>query len=187
MYGEQCDAVPLVGDVTHLSTLKRLWPVAKGAATLVAGFACQPFSVLGDRRGGCDPRSTCLTGILAIAHFLQVHAIILECVQPAAGNDFVLGQIQRFVDISGFHVSQCDLRLDDVWPARRNRAWWLITSPLLGKSSWYHGQRVPLSRRFDIFSQHCSHGMSGMKKIWLSMQLSVVLLVLKMTLSTDTC
>ena len=171
MYGEQCDAVPLVGDVTHLSTLKRLWPVAKGAATLVAGFACQPFSVLGDRRGGCDPRSTCLTGILAIAHFLQVHAIILECVQPAAGNDFVLGQIQRFVDISGFHVSQ----------------WWLITSPLLGKSSWYHGQRVPLSRRFDIFSQHCSHGMSGMKKIWLSMQLSVVLLVLKMTLSTDTC
>ena len=142
LYGDQCDAMQVIGDVTQLSTLIQLWPVSKGAATLAAGFACQPFSLLGDRRGGSDPRSSCLTGILAIAHYLQIQAIILECVQPAGGNDFVLGELKKFVDISGFHVSQCDLRLDDIWPARRNRAWWLITSPFIGKIPLFSWPKV---------------------------------------------
>ena len=123
----------IVGDVCDLTTLVRVWDVAKGAATLAAGFACQPFSRLGDQKAGDDDRSKCLQGILASAFYLQVHAVVLECVQPASTNSYVVGEIARFLEASGFSCTQCDLSLVDIWPCRRNRAWWLITSPLLGK------------------------------------------------------
>ena len=83
------------------------------------------------------PRAACLTGILASAFLLQVQSVILECVQPAALNTFVQGELQRFLDVSGFACTQCDLQLDSIWPSRRNRAWWLLTSPLIGKIPLY--------------------------------------------------
>ena len=137
LYGNQCEATQVLGDVNDLSTLQKVWKAGKGAGTLAAGFACQPFSVLGDRRGGSDPRAACLTGILASAFLLQVQSVILECVQPAALNTFVQGELQRFLDVSGFACTQCDLQLDSIWPSRRNRAWWLLTSPLIGKIPLY--------------------------------------------------
>ena len=137
LYDCQGTAETVIGDVNELSTLIRMQKLAHGAGTLVAGFACQPFSRLGDQLGGLDARSMCLRGILASAYYLQVQAVILECVQPAANNSFVIDEVNRFLKASGFHLSQCELNLSDVWPCRRPRAWWLITSPFLGK--------VPLS------------------------------------------
>jgi len=142
LYGQQCDAHLVCGDVNHFSTVEQIWKASKGAGTLVAGFACQPYSKLGDQLGGQDPRSLCLRGILSTAFYLQVHAVVLECVQPAAENAFVKDEIQRFLDASGFHMSQCELSLQDVWPARRHRAWWLLTSPFLGKIQLEVWQKV---------------------------------------------
>ena len=133
LYAKQGDAARIVGDVNDVSTLMKIWQVSKGACTIAAGFACQPFSRLGDQLGGLDSRAMCLRGILVSAFLLQANAVIPECVQPAAENSFVTNEIRRFLEVSGYHCSQCDLSLLDVWPARRNRAWWLITSPLLGK------------------------------------------------------
>ena len=150
LYGMQCGAERIVGDVTQVDTLVKLWSVSKGAGTLAAGFACQPYSMLGDQRGEMDPRSSCLTGVLSIAFLLQVQAVVLECVQPAAGNVFVQSEIQRFLDATGYSLSQCDLRLDDIWPARRNRAWWLITSSFIGSiplTAWPRMQVVTKVRQ----------------------------------------
>lgn len=164
LYECQSDAHCIVGDVSDVSTMIQVWKHAKGAGTLVAGFACQPYSKLGDQRGGLDPRATCLTGILAMAFYLQVQTIVLECVQPAATNSFVVAQIQRFLDASGYFCSQCELRLDDVWPARRHRAWWLITAPFLGKiplNSWPRMHMVskvrhliPALQPWDLGDEH---------------------------------
>ena len=60
LYGQQSQADRITGDVNSLSTLKKIWDLSKGAGTLAAGFACQPFSLLGDQKGGADPRAQCL-------------------------------------------------------------------------------------------------------------------------------
>ena len=142
LYDCQGSADTVTGDVNDPKTLIQLHQYAKGAGTLVAGFACQPFSRLGDQLGGLDNRAQCLRGILASAFYLQVQAVILECVQPAASNSFVIEEVNRFLRASGFHMSQCELNLSDVWPCRRPRAWWLLTSPFLGKIPLYSWPRM---------------------------------------------
>ena len=137
LFGKQCEADQVVGDVNQLETLVAVQKISRGAGVLAAGFACQPFSKLGDERGGMDDRALCLRGILASAYYLQVQAVVLECVQPATLNTFVEQEIQHFQKISGFHISQHDLHLQDIWPARRSRAWWLLSSPMLGKIPLY--------------------------------------------------
>lgn len=133
LYDVQNQTELIGGDVCKLSTLAKVWERAKGAGVVAAGFACQPFSRLGDQLGGCDARAQCLTGILATAFYMRAQVVILECVQPAVGNSFVEAEIGRFLELSGYHCSQCDLHLQDLWPCRRSRAWWVITSPMIGK------------------------------------------------------
>ena len=132
LFSKQCEAETIVGNVTDLDTVCRLWHVAKGAGTISAGFACQPFSNLGDRRGSADSRSLSLRGILEIGFFMQVQAVILECVSPAAMNQYVKDEIAKFCEVMGFFCSQTELHLHDVWPSRRSRSWWLLTSSFIG-------------------------------------------------------
>ena len=33
----------------------------------------------------------------------------------------------------GFSCEQRTLNLDQVWPCKRNRSWWVLTSPMVGK------------------------------------------------------
>ena len=115
LYEQHGDADQVVGDVNHLTTLVELSRISRGASTLAAGFACQPFSRLGDERGGSDSRAMCLRGILACAFYLQVQAVVLECVQPAALNSFVTSEIQAFQKATGFHCAQQIYHLQDVW------------------------------------------------------------------------
>eukprot|EP00435_Cladocopium_sp_Y103_P007975 s2704_g2.t1 len=137
LYDRQGAAESIVGDVGSLDVLCKIWDIGRGAGTLSAGFNCQPFSVLGDQKGGADERAASLRSVLAVAYYLCVSAIVLECVPPAASNSYVISEIKRFQDATGFHCSQTELHLHDIWPTRRSRAWWLLTAPWIGN--------VPLS------------------------------------------
>jgi len=133
LYKKQHDVETVVGDVCSMETVCKIWHLAKGVGTIAAGFACQPFSKLGDQKGGLDIRALSLRGILETAFYLQVQVLILECVTAAANDAFVKDEIRRFLEVTGFCCSQTELHLQDVWPSRRSRAWWLITSPFLGQ------------------------------------------------------
>ena len=133
LYEQQCNVPTIVGDVNDLDTVCKVWHFAKGAGTVAAGFACQPFSRLGDQKGGQDARAQSLRGILQVAFYVQAHVLILECVTPASTNQFVKEELQKFVDVTGFSCSQVELQLSDIWPSRRSRSWWLLTSPFLGQ------------------------------------------------------
>eukprot|EP00435_Cladocopium_sp_Y103_P009908 s3081_g2.t1 len=133
LYRKQNNIEAFVSDVTAPDTLHQIWSSSHGASTLCAGFACQPFSWLGDQKGQMDARATCLKGVLYIAYYLKVCAMILECVKPAAGNSFVPAEINRFLEATGYECSQVELELADVWVSRRPRAWWLITCPSIGR------------------------------------------------------
>ena len=102
-------------------------------------FSCQPYSRLGDGRSSADARSSCLTKTLPTAFYLQAKAIILECVFPAGSDEFVKPELNQFIQTTGYHCSQIDLRLDHVWPCRSHRCWWLLTAPIIGEvhlSAW---------------------------------------------------
>ena len=98
-----------------------------------AGYSCQPFSQLGDQRGGCDPCAQTLPHVLRAAFFLQIRVLVLECVVPARSDSFVQQQIDQFAQLMQYRVEVANLDLQTVWPCRRHRTWWVIYDPSLGK------------------------------------------------------
>ena len=119
-------------DVGTDEAIIRMWDDAPGDCVFISGFSCQPYSKLGDQKGGEDSRSSALTGSLRAAFLLQASAIILECVEPASSDSFVQQSLREFAQGTGFHVSQTVLRLHEVWSARRTRWWAILTSPDVG-------------------------------------------------------
>lgn len=120
LYRTQLD-VPLIrGDVADLTTVKRLWDVYPKSATICAGVSCQPYSSLGDKGSGSDPRAQSLPVTLACAHFLKSVVVILECVSPAQNDAYVRMHVDRFCRQTGFHCTEEILKLQDCWPCSRN-------------------------------------------------------------------
>ena len=151
------NSVPVVlGDINCTSVVADLWDIEPGDCVLTSGFSCQPYSRLGDRLGGSDPRSSALTGSLRAAYLMQCSVVLLECVQPAGDDPFVQGSLKEFQDATGFHVSQTVLELHKVWGARRTRWWALLTSPHVGPvplASWKaHGPWHSVEDIIDTFN-----------------------------------
>ena len=120
------------GDVGSSETLKRVWDLFSGHATTAAGVACQPYSLLGDRRGGRNPRSATLPNTLRAAWLLQSPLVVLECVTPAAADEHVRKCLEDFTTKSGFSIHEVTLELKDVWPSARCRWWCVLASQELG-------------------------------------------------------
>jgi len=126
--------VPLVlGDVGDKATICMTWKESQGSRTMTGGFSCQPFSSLGDGKSSADSRSSCLTKLLHAAFFLRVHIVVLECVAPAAQDSFVKAEIEYFCNVTGFFCTQRSMKLDQIWPCRRHRSFWVLSSPLVGE------------------------------------------------------
>ena len=89
LYGKISEATKICRDFGRPEVLVDIWQHAKGAKVLSSGFSCQPYSRLGDGRSEHDTRSNCITKTLAAAYYLQVKAVILECVSPAGQDQFV--------------------------------------------------------------------------------------------------
>lgn len=130
----QASSIPTVlGDVADKKVLRQVWMNALGARTMTGGFSCQPFSSLGDLRSSADPRSSCLSRLLYAAFYMRIHILVLECVAPAATDQFVRSELEYFCKVTGFSCTQKNLKLDQVWPCKRNRAWWVLCSPTIGQ------------------------------------------------------
>ena len=122
----------ICGDICNVETVAKIWEACPRSTCLSAGIACQPYSALGDGRSAQDPRSTSLPGTLAAAHYLRSVAIILECVQPAQNDPYVVQQVGAFCKATGFYKSEVLLQLSHAWPCSRNRWWCVLTAPSLG-------------------------------------------------------
>ena len=59
------------GDICSNEVLYNVWRESAGARVVTAGFSCQPFSILGDRKGSSDVRSWSLPSVLAAAFLFQ--------------------------------------------------------------------------------------------------------------------
>ena len=132
MFSNHASAKALTADVCNTSTWYNVWKMFPEPMGLLSGIACQPYSSLGDGRSSDDSRAASLPGSLAMGYFLQCPFLILECVEPAMRDAFVQNELKCFQEASGFQMSQCILKLQDVWPCRRTRWWCILSSPALG-------------------------------------------------------
>ena len=132
LYSKASGAPRVCGDFGEKRVLYEIWEKAGGAVALSSGFSCQPFSKLGDMKSCGDTRANCLTKTLAAAFFLQARLVVLECVSPASNDSFVRSEIEHFMKVTGFTCAQVNLQLEQLWPARRHRAWWLLVAPEFG-------------------------------------------------------
>ena len=125
------------GDLGTNEVLYNLWRSYPKSGFLTAGFSCQPWSKLGDRKGMDDERAVGLKSVLRAAWFLRSSGVLLECVTGAGKDQQVRSLIQHWCDCTGFKASDINLSLADVWPSKRERWWCLLTSPLI--------PRIPLT------------------------------------------
>ena len=130
--GDYSEATQVLGDIADDET----WNLHPRRSSMGFGFACQPFSKLGDQRGGQDDRSKSLTGGLRAAWLMHCPVIVMECVADAASSSFVRKEIQKFVQSTGYNQSdQSDqiLELSSMWPCARRRWWMVLTAGFMGK------------------------------------------------------
>lgn len=97
--------------------------------------------------GSADPRSDSLRAVLNIGFLMRCPLFLLECVVEASSNRHVLEELKTFCSQCGFHFSDVTLRLQEVWPARRDRWWIVLSAQSLGKVPlqtfpWISPQRV---------------------------------------------
>ena len=127
------DATVLTGDINDPACLRQILVLAPSSSTLVAGFNCQPYSKAGSMKGIHDERAESLQGVLKVAFYLRSPIVVLECVVEAASNRHVQAELSRFCTQCGYNISEVTLRLEDVWPCRRERWWVVMSACALGK------------------------------------------------------
>jgi hypothetical protein len=151
LFSKVSNVPTITGDVGDKQVIQQIWKLSQGSRAMTGGFNCQPFSALGDGRGSSDPRASSLTKILFAAFCLGVHVLILECVAPASQDQFVKSEIEHFCHVTNSHCVQRNLKLDQVWPCKRNRSYWIITSSLIGE--------------IQIPEFTCSHALSMVEQV----------------------
>ncbi len=123
---------PIVcGDVNCNQTVAKVFECVQGSHVLTAGVSCQPFSRMGDQKEGQDDRSRSLLGTLRMAYLCQSMIVCLECTPTALESKWVQTVLTDFCNMTMFGCTQKVLRLNNVWPAERNRWWATLSHPSL--------------------------------------------------------
>lgn len=129
------DAAFVQGDIGDTSVLSHLHHLHAARAIVIAGVSCQPYSKAGDRRGMTDDRASSLPRALKAAWMLQSPVVILECVPDVLHDRGFQEVLTQACMEGGFHLAQHVLKLQDVWCARRERWFGVLTAIPLGKCS----------------------------------------------------
>ena len=117
------------GDIDSTQVKRDLMSYMAKPCILTGGFACQPFSQLGDGRQQMDPRARSFEGMVATCYLFQPVAMILECTKEAMQSTWVQEMLQSFCHAAGYKFQQQVCHLQGLWPAKRTRWWAVITHP----------------------------------------------------------
>jgi DNA (cytosine-5)-methyltransferase 1 len=120
---------------------------------LVAGFPCQPFSIIGRREGFEDARGTLFFDIARIVAEKRPEALILENVKTLKGHNGgkTLGRILGALSELGYKTDWRTLNaLDFGLPQKRERIW-IVAMRDGGKMEWPQGgaRMTPLSELLE--------------------------------------
>ena len=143
-YLEQHPTTTMVcGDITMDDTIAEVCALADSPGTLFAGFNCKPYSRGGSQQGALDDRSNSLHAALNLAYLLRTPVVILECVGEAASNRHVNKELDAFCEQCKYTRSDMMMKLEDLWPCKRERWWVILSASTLGKVPV-----IPMQTRF---------------------------------------
>jgi len=137
------DTAIVTGDIGQMTTVAALHRANPECGSIAFGFACQPYSRLGDKREGQDPRAESLPSSLYAAFLLQKDVVICECVPGAATSKYVMTCIDYYMEQTCSDRTEILLELAHVWPSRRRRWWSVIMKQYLGKVSLVPFPQLP--------------------------------------------
>ena len=124
-------AVFQVGDLMDSAVLHRLMGEGLFHGIVISGIACQPHSVLGDRKGMADPRSASLPKTLQVAWLLQAAVVVLECTPEILRDAQAQEVLRLFVVSTGYRTQQVILKLSNTWCTKRDRWIAILTAPVI--------------------------------------------------------
>eukprot|EP00438_Fugacium_kawagutii_P007352 Skav218565 [mRNA] locus=scaffold2610:56753:60139:+ [translate_table: standard] len=119
------------GDINDPDVVFRLHEACDEPAVVTVGFACQPWSRLGDKRQMEDARANTLQASLRFAYYIRAPIILMECVEEAGKDPEVQQVLKTFTRQTGFRASQINLALSNLMPIKRNRWWCVLSNPTL--------------------------------------------------------
>ncbi len=121
---------------------------------LLAGFPCQPFSIIGSSKGFDDTRGTLFFDIARILEAKKPEAFVLENVKQLAGHDSgrTLSRILETLDELGYtHAHRILNALDFGLPQKRERI--IIVGFRSARSFAWPLSPVPMAPLADILEQ----------------------------------
>lgn len=113
---------------------------------LCAGFPCQPFSIIGSRKGFSDPRGTLFFEIIRIIREKRPKAIVLENVRQLASinKGKTLESIKEALEQLGYYVDSRILNaLNFGVPQKRERILIVATRKDIGAFPW-PDKKIPM-------------------------------------------
>lgn len=119
------------GDLGDSAVLAKLLHHGVFHGVLLSGVACQPHSVLGDRRGMADPRAQSLPQSLHFAWMLQSAIVVLECTSEVLRDAQAQDLLKQFCLATGYRMTQTVLQLSNSWCSRRDRWIAILTAPVV--------------------------------------------------------
>lgn len=125
---------------------------------LLAGFPCQPFSIIGSRKGFSDTRGTLFFEIARILEAKRPRAFVLENVKLLKGHNKgrTLRKILATLKGMGYKTDYRVLNaLDFGLPQRRERIW-IVGTRAKGKFAWPEGN-VPMTSLDDLLEKDVPH------------------------------
>lgn len=123
---------------------------------LLAGFPCQPFSIIGSKRGTADSRGTLFLEIIRIARVKRPLGIIIENVKQLATTQHgaVLRRILDDLESIGYTVDWRILNaLDFGLPQKRERVIIVATLSKFDKFPW-PTEKIPMIPLADILEKN---------------------------------
>lgn len=106
---------------------------------LFAGFPCQPFSIIGQRKGFADPRGSLFFQLLRFIYAKSPKGIVLENVKQLTSLDHgrILERIKHELAVLGYAVDSRVLNaLDFGLPQKRERTIIVATKPRVERFRW---------------------------------------------------
>lgn len=119
------------GDLVDPSVLRQLLTMGLFHGVVCAGIACQPHSILGDRKGMSDPRAQSLPKTLLVAWLLQAAVLILECTPEILRDPQAQEILRQYTVATGFRMVQTVMKLSNSWCGKRDRWIAVLTAPVL--------------------------------------------------------
>ena len=179
------------GDLLDPCGLQELLRRGLFHGVVCSGIACQPHSILGDRKGMSDPRAQSLPRTLQVAWLMQAAILVLECTPEVLRDSQAQELLRQYTVATGFRMSQAIVKLGNAWCGKRDRWIAVLTAPVVpvcdlldlpscsevqvvrdlipSFTAWHQFEQAQLTLNLYELSKYYQYAAGGMDNVWVKL------------------